>query len=81
METTHIIKLSTGKTIKLTDQEYQELRRECRTIEYQPSPSVYPPYPWTPPPFEPWVKAYTSDNTEQHTQAATYMYASGINDE
>ena len=63
MKTTHVIELSTGKAIKLTDEEYEELRGAFKRTVYAPP---WPSYPYIISPC-PWGEAETTTGTTIYT--------------
>lgn len=61
MKTTHTIKLSSGKEIELTDEEYKELKQELVRVEAIPYPywPYWPYYPYVQNPRQ-WPDTWTT---------------------
>ena len=72
---THTIKLSSGKEIELTDDEYREIQQEFKSVEYVPYPQpVQPSYPGTPLWPEPWCLPQTWITTSDTVEVKQAPY-------
>lgn len=60
--------LSTGKEVKLTEEEYDELlrRRVTEIVPIYPTYPFYPTYPTYPYPYEPYV--YSGTGTTKYSK-------------